>query len=110
MLSGALPDGHDVHLFSNVLHDWDEDVVRQLLHASAAALPAGGRIVIHDAFLNAEKTGTLEIAEYSVLLLHICQGRCYSVGEMGAWMADAGFSVERHVPSAIGRSALVGVK
>jgi len=110
MLTGALPDGHDVHLFSNVLHDWDEDVVRQLLRASAAALPAGGRIVIHDAFLNAEKTGTLEIAEYSVLLLHICQGRCYSVGEMGTWMADAGFSVERHVPSAIGRSALVGVR
>jgi acetylserotonin N-methyltransferase len=110
MLSGALPTGHDVHLFSNVLHDWGENVVKQLLRASAAALPIGGRIIVHEAFLNAEKTGSLEVAEYSVLLLHICQGRCYSVAEMSDWMSAAGFSVERHVPSALGRSALVGVR
>ena len=41
MLTDPLPADHDVHLFSNVLHDWDEDVVQQLLRASAAALPAG---------------------------------------------------------------------
>jgi acetylserotonin N-methyltransferase len=99
-----------VHLFSNVLHDWGEEIVRQLLRASAAALPPGGRVVVHEAFLNAEKTGTLEVAEYSVLLLHICQGRCYSVGEMRQYMSEAGFVVESHVPSALGRSALVGVR
>ena len=31
MLAEPLPGGYDVHLFSNVLHDWDEDIVRQLL-------------------------------------------------------------------------------
>ena len=59
MLDGPLPGGHDVHLFSNVLHDWDETVVERLLHASARALPAGGLIVVHEAFLNADKTGPL---------------------------------------------------
>ena len=82
MLDGPLPGGHDVHLFSNVLHDWDETVVRRLLQASARALPAGGLIVVHEAYLNADKTGPLHIAGYSVLLLHACQGRCYSVAEM----------------------------
>jgi acetylserotonin N-methyltransferase len=110
MLSGPLPDGHDAHLFSNVLHDWDETVVRRLIHASARALPAGGLLVVHEAFLDADKTGSLHIAAYSVLLLHACQGRCYSVAEMESWMLEAGFEAPRHVPGAAGRSALVAVK
>jgi acetylserotonin N-methyltransferase len=110
MLESALPAGHDVHLFSNVLHDWDEDVVRRLLRASADALPEGGMIVIHDAFLNTRKTGPLAIAEYSVLLMHVTQGRCYSAAEMEAWLAETGFSSQGMVPTALGRSALVAVK
>jgi hypothetical protein len=110
MLEGALPEGYDVHLFSNVLHDWDEDVVQRLLHESARALPAGGKIVVHEAFLNADKTGPLAIASYSVLLMHMTQGRCYSVGEIGSWLAGAGFSTPTLLPSAVGRSALVAAK
>ena len=77
MFADGLPNGFDLHLYSNVLHDWDEDVVQRLLQASAAALDPGGVIVIHDAFLNAEKTGPIEMAAYSVLLMHVTQGRCY---------------------------------
>jgi acetylserotonin N-methyltransferase len=110
MLQDPLPEGYDAHLFSNVLHDWDEDVVHQLLQASARALPAGGEIIIHDAFLNADKTGPLSIAGYSVLLMHVTQGRCYSTGEMEAWLVDAGFSTPTLVPTAVERSALVAAK
>jgi 3-hydroxy-5-methyl-1-naphthoate 3-O-methyltransferase len=107
MLSAPLPDGYDVHLFSNVLHDWDVDLVRQLLRASAAALRPGGRIIVHDAFLDADKNGPLTIAAYSVLLVHVTQGRCYSVAEMEAWLRETGFGQPMVVPSAVGRSALV---
>ena len=107
MFGDALPRGYDVHLFSNVLHDWDVDVVLRLLRASAAALDPGGAIVIHDAFLNADKTGPVEMAAYSVLLMHVTQGRCYSVAEMGAWLQEAGFGRPTVVPSAVGRAALV---
>jgi predicted O-methyltransferase YrrM len=110
MLAEALPGGHDVHLFSNVLHDWGEAIVQQLLQSSAAALPAGGLVVVHEAFLNAGKTGPLAVAEYSVLLMHVSQGRCYSVSEMEAWLSEAGFSPREIVPSAVGRSAIVAVK
>jgi 3-hydroxy-5-methyl-1-naphthoate 3-O-methyltransferase len=110
MLDGPLPGDHDVHLFSNVLHDWDEPVVRGLLQASAGALPPGGLILVHEAFLNAEKTGPLHIAGYSVLLMHACQGRCYSVAEMESWLSESGFETVQHVPSAVGRSALVARK
>jgi predicted O-methyltransferase YrrM len=110
MLTDPLPSDYDVHLFSNVLHDWDVEVVQQLLHASAAALPSGGTLIVHDAFLNAAKTGPLQIAGYSVLLMHVTQGRCYSVAEMESWLLDAGFARPQQVPSAVGRSALVAVR
>mgnify|MGYP001796157434 CR=1 FL=1 len=60
-----------------------------------------------DAFLDEGKTGPLPIAAYSVLLMHVTQGRCYSVAEMSAWLRDAGFGAASIVPSAVGRSALV---
>ena len=99
-----------MHLFSNVLHDWDEPIVRQLLRASADALEPGGLLVVHDAFLNAGKTGPLPIAGYSVLLMHVTQGRCYSVEEIEAWLREAGFSPRDVIPTALGRSALVAVR
>jgi SAM-dependent methyltransferase len=110
ILQDPMPVGYDVHLLSNVLHDWDEPVVRRLIAASARALPVGGRIVVHDAFLNADKTGPLPIARYSVLLMHVTQGRCYSVAEMESWLRAAGFSSPTVIPSALGRSALVCAK
>jgi 3-hydroxy-5-methyl-1-naphthoate 3-O-methyltransferase len=107
MLSAPLPDGYDAHLFSNVLHDWDVDLVGHLLRASAAALRPGGRIIVHDAFLDADKSGPLSIAAYSVLIMHVTQGRCYSVAEMAEWLRQAGFGTPALVPSAVGRSALI---
>jgi hypothetical protein len=107
MLAEPLPRGYDAHLFSNVLHDWDEEVVRFLLRASADALPAAGEIVIHDAFLDREKTGPFGVAAYSVLLMHVTQGRCYALSEMEAWLREAGFGTPALIPTALGRSALV---
>ena len=97
MLVEPLPRGADVHLFSNVLHDWDVPVVRQLIGKSFDTLPSNGLIVIHDAFLNAEKTGPLHVAEYSVLLMHACEGRCYSIAEMEEYLTAAGFVESRYV-------------
>ena len=50
------------------------------------------------------------LAGYSVLLMHVTQGRCFSVGEMESWLLDAGFARPHQVPSAVGRSALVAVR
>jgi hypothetical protein len=110
MFADAWPSGFDVHLLSNVLHDWDEPVVRDLLAKSAAALPTGGLLVVHDAFINAEKTGPLHVAEYSALLMNITEGKCYSLGEMRAYLRDAGFECGEHRPTAASRSCLLARK
>ncbi len=88
----AIPDGFDVHLYSNVLHDWSEQRVRQLLTRSHDHLSRGGLIVVHDAFIHRDKHGPLGVAEYSVLLMLLSEGKCYSIGEMGALLLEAGFS------------------
>ena len=110
MLTDALPENADVHLFSNVLHDWDVPVVRQLLAKSIDALAPGGLILVHDTFLNAAKNGPLHVAEYSVLLMHSSEGRCYSVGEMERYLTDAGFDDVTYVDGAAVRGIMVAAK
>ena len=104
MFASPLPSGHDVHLFSNVIHDWDELDVRKLLQKSRDALLPGGAVVIHDAHLNREKTGPLPVAEYSALLMHSCEGRCYSVAEMEEYLKAAGFANVQFTPTVASRS------
>jgi len=106
----ALPAGFDVHLWSNVLHDWDEADVRKLLAKSHATLPSGGLVVIHDAFINAEKTGPLHIAEYSALLMNITEGKCYSIGEYRTYLNELGFEWVEHKNTAVGRGYIVARK
>jgi acetylserotonin N-methyltransferase len=107
MLTDPWPRDHDVHLLSNVLHDWDVPVVQQILHASSQTLPTNGLLIVHDTFLNPDKSGPLHVAEYSVLLMHVTQGRCYSESEITEWAAEASFTPINHVPSAANRSALL---
>jgi predicted nicotinamide N-methyase len=87
----GLPEGYDVHLFSNVLHDWGAAAVRKLLTHSHAALKPGGEILIHDAHIDADKCGPLEVAQYSVLLMASTEGKCYAVSELEMMLTETGF-------------------
>ena len=108
MFKDPFPQGHDAHLFSNVLHDWDVPVVKELVRKSFAALPEGGLIMVHGAHLNAEKTGPLPVAEYSALLMNVSQGRCYSVAEIESYLGEAGFRDFTFQPTAADRSVITG--
>jgi SAM-dependent methyltransferase len=107
MFRDPLPTGFDVHLYSQVLHDWDAPRVEHLLAASFAALPPGGWLVDHDTHVDADKRGPLPVAQYSVLLLHSTPGKCWSVGELGAMARRAGFIDVQHRPAAGDRSVLL---
>ncbi|HVV72823.1 MAG TPA: methyltransferase [Verrucomicrobiae bacterium] len=110
MFRGPLPEDCDIHLFSNVLHDWDAPQVKHLVARSFAALPAGGMIVIHDAHVNAAKTGPLPVAAYSALLMTISEGKCYSVGEMTEFLTRAGFERVEHADTVADRSVITARK
>ncbi len=106
----GLPGDCDAHLFSNVLHDWDVPEVEKLLACSQAALPRGGRLIIHDVFIDATKDGPLHAAEYSALLMHSTQGKCYSTAEYAALLDAAGFEPGLYQPTAAARGVMTAVK
>ena len=110
MFQEPLPAGCDVHLFSNVLHDWDEPLVRQLIAKSFSALPRGGLLLIHDMHINAQKTGPLPVAAYSALLTTITEGKCYSVAEVNGYLREAGFEGPQFIATAADRSVIIGRK
>ncbi|MFO1459943.1 MAG: methyltransferase [Verrucomicrobiota bacterium] len=110
MFRDPFPEDCDVHLFSNVLHDWEGPVVADLLKRSHAVMPRGGLLVIHDAFINSEKTGPLAVAEYSALLMHSTQGKCYSIGEYSELLSGAGFVVGAYSATTANRGFMTARK
>jgi SAM-dependent methyltransferase len=110
MFQDPLPGDCDVHLYSNVLHDWGVPEVRRLAAASFNALKPGGRLIVHDAFINADKSGPLPVAAYSALLMHSTQGKCYSTTEYEELLGEVGFREFKFSTTAADRSALTAKK
>ena len=86
-----LPEEHDVHLLSMILHDWDEAKNLALLRRSFDALPGGGAVVISELLVNDEKTGPAPAALMSLNMLIETEGRNYTPAEYAAWLEEAGF-------------------
>ncbi|NOX32724.1 MAG: methyltransferase [Deltaproteobacteria bacterium] len=105
-----IPKGYDVHLFANVFHDWDIDSVETLVANSFESLCPGGSILIFDAHLNAEKNGPLPVAEYSCLLMHSTEGKCYSTKEILEILRKVGFIKPEILGIAAYRTLIIGNK
>jgi hypothetical protein len=81
-----------------------------VLAASFSALEPGGLLLIHDAHLDADKRGPLPVAEYSALLMHSTEGKCYSRAEMSSYLGDAGFSGVTFTATAADRSVITALR
>lgn len=110
MFRDPVPGTPDVVLLSNVLHDWDIPECRALVSRCATALASGGRLLIHDVFLNDALDGPLPIALYSAALFSLTEGRAYSAAEYRAWLAEVGLTPEAVIPTLIHCGVLPGVK
>jgi hypothetical protein len=87
----SIPEEFDIHLFANAFHDWDIDSLKRIATNSYQSLNIGGKIAIFDAHLNDDKNGPLAVAEYSCLLMHSTEGKCYSTKEIYAILEAVGF-------------------
>ena len=110
MFRDPVPAGADVALLSNILHDWDDPECRALVGRCAAALPPGGRLLIHDVFLDDDLAGPLPIALYSAALFSLTEGRAYSACEYRGFLAEAGLEPGEVVPTLIHCGVLPGAK
>jgi len=109
MFKDTLPSA-DAILLSNILHDWDVPQCRELIRRCAAALPAGGKLLIHDAFLADTLDGPLPVALYSAALFTLTEGRAYSASEYRAWLTESGFTSAKVIPTLIHCGVLTGTK
>jgi len=109
MFKDALP-SCDAVLLSNVLHDWDIPQCRELLRRSAAALPSGGKLLIHEIFLADTLDGPLPIALYSAALFTLTEGRAYSAAEYRAWLTECSLTSAKVIPTLIHCGVLIGTK
>jgi len=100
----------DAILLSNVLHDWDVPDCLKLLERCREALPPGGRVLIHDAFLNDSLDGPLPIAIYSIVLFFLTEGRAYSLAEYREWLQLCGFEPGEVQPTIVHCGVLSAVK
>jgi hypothetical protein len=103
------PTGYDAVFFSDIFHDWGPVLCRQLTQRSFGALPAGGRIYLHEMLLDETKAGPLPAVSYSMGMLRFTQGKQYSAGELEQLLQTEGFQ-ELSVTPTYGYYSLVSAR
>lgn len=96
----AVPEGGDVYLLANILHDWSDADCRRILGRVREAMSERARVVVVDLVVppgNPEHPGPLVDLMMMVLFR---DGRERTEAELAALAADAGLVLERIVPTA----------
>jgi SAM-dependent methyltransferase len=107
-LSDPLPAGHDLALLSAIIHSCSPEEVRALFRAVWEALVPGGRIVIRDYVMNADRTAPLGGALFAVnMLVNSGGGSTYTCDEIRSWLEEAGFERVQTIASTETMSSLV---
>lgn len=91
MFRAAWPEGYDTHFFSNIFHDWSFETCLQLARSSHAALPAGGRILLHEMLLDDSGTSPSHAVAFSLLMAMGTKGQQFSFPQLQELLQQAGF-------------------
>lgn len=90
----ALPGQYDAALISGVLHREQPAQVQAIFKAVAAACEEDAVLYISDVMMNDERTGPLFSSMFALNMRVLSHGgRCHSVAEQRAWLAEVGFEV-----------------
>jgi demethylspheroidene O-methyltransferase len=100
-IDNPLPSVADLITLVRVAHDHPDAVVRQLLQKAYAALPAGGVLLIAEPMASEADEPPLGDAYFHYYLLAMGAGRLRKPSELGAMLAQAGFSHIELVPNAM---------
>jgi acetylserotonin N-methyltransferase len=86
----ALPAG-DLYALSRILHDWAEPQIEILLRKIFAALPRGGGLLVAEALVNDERTGSVYALMQDLNMLVCTDGRERTPAEYFRLLQSAGF-------------------
>jgi demethylspheroidene O-methyltransferase len=90
-LRDPLPGGYDLVTLVRVLHDHDDAPAQTLLDRIAAALPAGGRVLIAEPMAGVRGAEPMGDAYFGLYLLAMGSGRPRRVDEIATMLRRAGF-------------------
>jgi SAM-dependent methyltransferase len=92
-----LGNGYDLVLLANVLHMYNEENGKNLVHKAVSALKPGGRIVIHGFCTDENRTEPLEDVMFSLNIGMLTPGgRAHPVPNTIQWLEEAGVIDIRH--------------
>jgi (2Fe-2S) ferredoxin len=107
--SDAFGTGYDLALLSAICHMLAPDENRDLLRRVFSALSVGGRVVIQDHVMGAEKTSPRAGALFAVnMLVGTRRGATYSEAEYCDWLREAGFGEVQRVKLAGPNDLIMG--
>ncbi|MBZ5502078.1 MAG: methyltransferase domain-containing protein [Acidobacteriia bacterium] len=87
-----LGSGYAVATLGHILHMAGPDANRSLLKRIFSALAPGGTLVIGEFIVNEDRTGPVEPLAFAInMLIHTENGNAYTLGEIRAWLQEAGF-------------------
>jgi acetylserotonin N-methyltransferase len=99
MLRRDWPIGYDAILLCNVLHDWSFETSAELVARAFAALPSGGRILVHEMLLDDDGAGPPTTAAFSLMMLLATWGQQFTREELYSLFRRAGFRDFRTTPT-----------
>lgn len=98
----------DTVFFSHVLHDWDAEKIKRLLKNAFAALPPGGRVILHEVLIGHAGRRREIATAFSVTLYKWTEGRQYKAFELMDLLRSTGFKVTAEdISPAHGPSSLI---
>lgn len=101
----------DVHLYSQIFHDWPPERCRLLTRKSFDSLEPGGLLIVHEMLYDDRKTGPFSTAAMNVnMLLQYKAARQYSGRELATMLTEAGFTDTQVMPTFGYYSIVVGRK
>lgn len=91
MFRQAWPQDYDTHFFSNIFHDWSIETCLTLAKHSYAALPAGGRILLHEMLLDDGGLTPAPAVAFSLLMAMGTMGQQFTLTQLREILQEAGF-------------------
>ena len=98
-LSDQLPTGADLITLVRIIHDHDEQPVRQILRAARTALAPGGTLLIAEPMAETAGAETVGDAYFGFYLMAMGSGEPRTHATITGLLTDAGFNFVREIPT-----------
>jgi hypothetical protein len=92
---GPMPEA-DVYLLSNIIHDWDDEAARTILHGVHVAAKPGSTLLLFE-YLVPDDAGPFDASEIDAYMLALVSGRERRRQEYETLLADSGWRLTRTI-------------